>query len=472
MQRQLLTVINCALTVRAPVGMSADGTTVIVGAPEDCNVEGNGACGGAVYVYEYQGPELPGGVLTRAPVAPSVPTQAPTVAPSDQTLWPTRTGMPTYAFGWEQTNGVFDSVDQELFAAAVSMSGDGTVLFVGAFENGEYAPESGRIIRIDLLNDNSELVVYGDAYDFLGFDISSSWDGSRVVGYLSSSSVIEVADYDATSGLLQQTSQLPTDFNSTSATFSLSADGNWLAGVGVIDSSGYLTIKSYQLEDTTGEFTAFGPDITLQYLDAAPTLDIHLSRDGSYMAVSIAGWNGYVGQVRSYRRTETGWEQAGTDITSEVPNDFFGKTIRLAQTPAGLTLLFIGVPYNNQVQVYQMVNDAWELYGEPITAGVDFTDQDEFGFDIDTSSDGQRVVVGIRCFDACRGAAQVFEHDGTTWEPLGQIIAGFADSYFGEAVDCDEDCNIIAVGAPEDCSDDGSSCGGSVYVFQGNDARS
>ena len=71
--------------------------------------------------------------------------------------------------------------------------------------------------------------------------------------------------------------------------------------------------------------------------------------------------------------------------------------------------------------------------------------------------------------DSCRGAAQVFEHDGTEWVALGEIIAGFADSYFGEAVDCNEDCNIIAVGAPEDCGDDG--CGGSVYVFEGRDYR-
>jgi len=65
---------------------------------------------------------------------------------------------------------------------------------------------------------------------------------------------------------------------------------------------------------------------------------------------------------------------------------------------------------------------------------------------------------------------QIFEYTaGPGWQPLGQIIAGFADSYFGEAVDCDADCNVIAVGAPEDCGDDG--CGGSVYVFEGVDNR-
>ena len=113
--------------------MSADGHSIIVGAPEDYNEDNPSIRGGAIYVYDYLGPELPGGTLTRAPVAASLPTQAPTEAPSPQSMWPTRTGMPTYAFGWEQTNGVFDSVDQELFAAAVSLSGDGSVLFIGAF---------------------------------------------------------------------------------------------------------------------------------------------------------------------------------------------------------------------------------------------------------------------------------------------------------------------------------------------------
>ena len=453
------------------MAISADGSTIIAGAPEDCSEDDENVCGGAVYVFEYQGPDLPGDILTVAPVSANVPTMAPSQTPSAQTMWPTQTSMPTYAFGWEQTNGIFDSVDQELFAAAVSMSGDGSVLFVGAFENGEYAPESGRIVRIDLENEDSELVVYGDAYDFLGFDVSSNRDGTRVAGYLSSSSVIEVADYNTQTGLLQQTAQLQTEFNSTSATFSLSADGQWLAGVGVIDSTNMLTIKTFQAT-SDGQFAPFGQDISLQPLIDPPTLDIHLLHDGSFMAISIAGWNGYAGQVRAYRRTATGWEVAGTDLTSAQANDFYGKTIRLARTAENLTLLFVGSPYSNQVFVYKMAetDSEWTPYGDPIVAGQDFEEQDEFGFDIDTSDNGNRVVVGIRCFDACRGAAQVFEYDGTAFVPLGQIIAGFADSYFGEAVDCDADCNIIAVGAPEDCGDEG--CGGSVYVFEGIDNRS
>jgi len=447
------------------VTMSADGNTIAIGAPEECNDDG--ICGGAVYIYSYDGPDSPGIGL------PDVPAASPAATPAPSTFGPTVTAMPTSAFGWNQVNGIFDSIDEELFAASVSLSGDGTVLYVGAFQNGQFSPESGRIVRVDLANQNSELAFYGDAYDFLGFDVSSNNEGNRVVGYLSSSSLLEVADYTQAGGL-QQSSRLVTNFNSTSATFSLSANGQWLVGIGVIDNedggSGFLTIKTFQ--QSNGAFVPFGSDLVFEEMDVPPNLDIHLIEDGSVLAFSVAGWNGYVGLVRTYKRTETGWEQLGNSLTSDLQDDFYGKTVRLARNPDNLILLFIGAPYRGQVFVYQILQDAfvWEPYGDVIEAGLDFGETDEFGFDIDTAHDGSRVVVGVRCFDACRGAVQIFEYTaGPGWQPLGQIIAGFADSYFGEAVNCDADCNVIAVGAPEDCDDSG--CGGSVYVFEGTDNR-
>ena len=447
------------------VTMSADGNTIAIGAPEECNDDG--ICGGAVYIYSYDGPESPVDGL------PNTPAASPSAIPVPSTDMPTVTAMPTFAFGWTQVNGIFDSIDEELFAASVSLSGDGTVLYVGAFENGQFAPESGRIVRIDLANQNSELAFYGDAYDFLGFDVSSNNEGNRVVGYLSSSSLLEVADYTQANGL-QRSSQLFTNFNSTSATFSLSADGQWLAGIGVIDDAvsgaSVLTIKTFQLSE--GSFAPFGPDLVFEEMDVAPNLDVHLIEDGSVLTFSVAGWNGYVGEVRTYKRTGTGWVPLGGTLTSDLQDDFYGKTVRLARNPDNVILLFIGAPYRGQVFVYQILEDGseWEPYGATIEAGLEFTETDEFGFDIDTAHDGSRVVVGVRCYSACRGAVQIFEYTaGPGWQPLGQIIAGFADSYFGEAVDCDADCNVIAVGAPEDCGDDG--CGGSVYVFEGVDNR-
>lgn len=367
---------------------------------------------------------------------------------------------------------MFDTIDQELFAAALSMSDDGTVLYAGAFENGEVAPESGRIVRVDLTNNNAERGFHGEAYDFLGFDVSSNGAGDRVVGYLSSSSSLEVSEYNPQTGF-SVSSVLETYFNSTSATFEMSADGNWLVAVGVVDPEngglGRLTIKTYQRQGTN--FVPFGDDVVLEEMDIAPTLDIHMIRDGTIMALSVAGWNSYMGKVRVFRRLAIGgWEVIGTDIDSDRSDDFFGKTVRLTtRVEDNLILLFVSAPYRNEVLVYSSTGAQWSLYGQPIQAGSDFTAEDEFGFDIDISDDGNRVVVGVRCFDSCRGAVQTFEYDGSDWIPIGQIIAGFADSYFGEAVVCSETCEVIAVGAPEDCGSDG--CGGSVYVFQANDNR-
>lgn len=455
------------------VAMSADGTTIMIGAPEECN---DNFCGGAIYVYTYEGPPvLDGSAQTATPGGLAAPTHAPAVvsATSVPTSQPTLTMSPTFSFGWAQINGIFESVDDELFAAAVSLSGDGNVLFVGAFENAEFAPSSGRILRVDLAADNAELVVYGGAYDFLGFDVTGSADGTRAVGYRSSDAVVEVVDYDLTTGLTLS-AELATNLNSTSATFSLSSDGKWIAVVGVMDESPeVLTVKAFQ-DSGGGAYNIMGDtDLTLdlESMLAPPTLDIHLVEDGSFMAISVAGWDGYTGLVRVYQRVFSNWVLLGSPLQSDIVDDFYGKTVRLSQTSEGLLLLFIGAPYRNSVLVYQWNDSEWTPYGTPIVASLgDFGDQDEFGFDIDTSHDGSRVVVGVRCFDSCRGAAQVWEYEADgTWAPLGQILAGFAESYFGEAVDCNGDCTTLAVGAPEDCGDDG--CGGAVYIFEEVDNR-
>ena len=58
-----------------------------------------------------------------------------------------------------------------------------------------------------------------------------------------------------------------------------------------------------------------------------------------------------------------------------------------------------------------------------------------------------------------------YQEDGT-WASVGGTLSGAERSQFGEAVRCNADCSVIAVGAPEDCSSDGTICGGSVYVYQ------
>ncbi len=90
-----------------------------------------------------------------------------------------------------------------------------------------------------------------------------------------------------------------------------------------------------------------------------------------------------------------------------------------------------------------------------------------FGFDV--ALDGNRLVASAHQEDAGgydRGAAYVFEWDGTSWVEIQRLTAsdGANADGFGVSVAIDDD--RIIVGAHQD--DDGTTNGGSAYVFDWN----
>ena len=94
---------------------------------------------------------------------------------------------------------------------------------------------------------------------------------------------------------------------------------------------------------------------------------------------------------------------------------------------------------------------------------------DNFGFSVAVSGDGNTIVVGARWDDTIAGSnsgsAYVYKYDGTNWNETKLLASDRAASdYFGFSVAVSGDGNTVVVGAFGD--DDKGSSSGSVYVFR------
>jgi hypothetical protein len=178
---------------------------------------------------------------------------------------------------------------------------------------------------------------------------------------------------------------------------------------------------------------------------------VAISRDGNRLAFGVPGWEG--GQVELYEVNSQGsWNIVGDPISN--PSDVggtFGDALaisgdgsivaignRLAKGEEGSSDI-------GNVVVYRFTNSTWSLMGNVIQ-GVD--PGDFFGWSIDLSSDGRRLVATAPGRNDFTGAAYCFDFDGTEWKQSGSTINGeFSRENFGASVALSDDGSVMSVGA-------------------------
>lgn len=358
--------------------------------------------------------------------------------------------------------------DGEVFGSSVRLSDDGEIVTAGAFLYSETLPDAGRLARIDLTDGDAFTEAYGSSEeDFVGFDLGASADGNRIVFFQSTAGTFEAVTYSAENGFEFLTT-LDAPLNPSSLDFALSADGNWLAvgGEDWNEETGVTTILLfvYEFQEASGEFVQYEDPARFGFNEGEEwsMFDVAITADGRYVAISEMGEGEFTGELQVYERTSDGLVQLGDEFTSDNLEDGFGRDVELIVDSNGVLLLAFSIPNLNAVLVYVYDDDeGWVMDGSPLVFSEDGA---EFGYDLAFDNFGFRLVVGIRCFDSCRGAVQTYQYDAGDWYPLGDLLEGTNPaSYFGEAVDFDANGSVLAVGAPDDCADD--ICAGSVYVF-------
>ncbi|MDO1502110.1 T9SS type A sorting domain-containing protein [Winogradskyella maritima] len=238
---------------------------------------------------------------------------------------------------------------------AVSISGDGNRVAIGARQNDGNGDRSGQI-RIYELQSNNWVQLGADidgqaTLDFFGWSVSISSDGSRVAA-----SAINNDTNGSNSGQVRVF-----EFH----------DNDWIQLGGSINGEGE--------QDQSG-------------------FSLSLSANGNIVAIGANrndGNGSNAGHVRVFKLQSNNWVQLGQDIDGELASDLFGEALSLSDSGNRIA---IGAPFNDslgdasgRVTIYDFQNNSWTQVGTYIDGEAP---EDFFGQYLEMSSDGERIIIG------------------------------------------------------------------------------
>jgi hypothetical protein len=214
--------------------------------------------------------------------------------------------------------------------------------------------------------------------------------------------------------------------------------------------------------------------------------DISLGTDGSsndYFGISVAldgnralvgAWGrdgvktnqgaAYIFDLSSGSWGEPKEISLGTDGSS---NDQFGYSVALDGNRALVGATGRdgpgGIPNQGAAYIFDLSSGSWTKTAD-ISLGTDGLAGDDFGHSV--ALDGNRALVGARNRNDDRGAAYIFEYDGTTWNKTAEISLGtdgIAYDNFGRSVALD---GSRALAGASFRDGPGGNNQGAAYIFE------
>lgn len=291
----------------ASVSFSENGTRLAVGAPLNNGV--NGANSGHVRVYEYVNSE------------------------------------------WQQLGKEIDGeAENDNSGYSVSISSDGTIVAIGAFQNYNGNGDKAGHARVYGYNGSTweqlgaDIEGEIDGGDF-GMFVSLSSDGTRVAIAAPSSStptdpdigLVRVFEIDSASDAWQQLGQDivgETALDGSGSGISMASDGTRVAIASPNSNKSMGHVRVFQYDIPSDGWQQLGADIDGEAEDDAPT-GVSMSSDGTRVAIGAGnndGVNGIdSGHVRVFEYTSPdGWTQLGYDIDGEGEGDLAGNSVSMS----------------------------------------------------------------------------------------------------------------------------------------------
>lgn len=284
------------------------------------------------------------------------------------------------------------------------------------------------------------------------------------------------------------------------ASLALSADGSTLVVGADAESSNSTTINAGQDNDDslsngavyvfTREASGWAqqaylkPSIARSYAYFGTALA--LSADATTLAVGTNNGN----RVYVFTRDGTDWSEQALLEKPSATNTGFGHSVALSSD--GITLAAgaprAGMPDSQgssygSGEVYVFTRDGADWNEQQVFEPLqDVQDEDQFGWSVALSADGDQLAVGApqndsdavgindsqTDFATDSGAVYTFSREAETWQTGDYIKASNTgdDDRFGYSVALSADGRTLAVGAhQEDGEDDADSASGAVYVF-------
>jgi hypothetical protein len=386
---------------------------------------------------------------------------------------------------WAQTGSDLDGeAPNDNSGGAVSLSSDGSIVAIGATDNdgnGGYSGHTRVFQLVGLTWTQLGADIDGEmANDKSGHSVSLSGDGTILAvgahdndGNGLSSGHVRLYEWDGTAW-----NQMGADLDGEAAgdkfgwSVSLSNDGSLVAiggpnNDGNGSSSGHVRVYQW----SGSQWTQLGADIDGEVAGDNSGWSVSLSSDGSRVAMSAITNNDnghYSGQVRVYEYDGTAWTQLGTDLDGEAANDQSGWSISLSSDGSRVAIGALANDGNGgdsgHVRIYQYDGTAWTQLGTDLdgeAAG------DQAGYSVSLSADGSLVAIGGLGNDdggSWAGHARLYEWNGSAWTQEGNDFDGEAAKDFsGGAVSLSSDGNVLAIGA--EGNDDAGNYAGHVRVY-------
>ena len=188
-----------------------------------------------------------------------------------------------------------------------------------------------------------------------------------------------------------------------------------------------------------------------------------VNNDGDKLIIGSYGYpgSGNVGRAWYYTRSGTSWslqDQLAAPSTSA-----YGNSVGINSTG---TRAIIG-GYNHSSNKGRA--DIWNYSGSSWSIGAGFTGEnssDKFGWNVDMSNDGNTIVVGAPQYSGGGGEGRAYIYttsDGTNWSLTKTLSNQTANEQFGFSVQISGDGNTVVIGAAK--NDDGVTDGGRSYVY-------
>ena len=317
---------------------------------------------------------------------------------------------------WEQLGNEMTGTTFEEFGDAISLNADGTVLAIGGIYYS--GTDNGRVQIYEWSGTYWQLIgeLIGEAFDYSGCSVSLSADGTKV------------------------------------ALGGTSAGGTFESGV----------VRVFEYSGSGTSWNQIGTDMH-GVADERLGNQVALSAGGDTLAVS-AYYNddngNNCGAVKIYKNNAGTWEQIGSQINGNNPNDWFGYFLSISDDGSKIS----AGPYQEYyLKVYECNAGTWEQLGSDITGN---------SCNSAISGDGEILAVTEYNYNSNTGRVETYIFETNTWTPTGRIINGNnSGDYFGNSVALSNNGNRIAGGAT--CTGSGNpNSNGYAKVFELSNAPS
>ncbi len=372
-------------------------------------------------------------------------------------------------------NELFGTVADEEFGFVHKISDNGQRLIIGnvhipaANAKGVVVYEKNGQEDWEIL----EVVSVSDSDDYIrGAAVAISDDGHQIAFYTDRSAenlsgYVSVYDWNSEEGRydLRGDTLQDQDQPRYGQAVVLSGDGNTLVfRQSPVDTEGEQTLLykwdgvQWVKQDVQGiENNGFSP---YEYV---------LSDDGTILAAGNLFFETR-GEIRVFEDVENSWQQRGSAIYGDAPEDVLGSGgIHLSSS--GDTLLiaspFDGIPNsdaNGTIKVFEWTGSEWDPLGNTIAYSEE---EPSLGAAADISEDGRTIIAGgfgSTINGAVTGRLTAYQLQGANWTQVGEPVFGPGNSLFAYELSASGDMETISVASYQ--FDDPLMDAGRIQFFQ------